>query len=410
MPSRCQTPLPKTLPPGQPDRQPRAVEFDIHGVLGVRLLDPSPSDIAAVGKQLGLPQRTLGREPDVTLRFVKRLPAACLRYLGLAQKGFTENAFFVFDGSRDKPALAIPFDEIGRNCEILCESGLRFVPLLRTILTRSALAKGYVAVHASACVYQGIGLLFAGWAESGKTTALLGFSSLGAEYIGDEWILLRADGETMFGLLNPIELSPWHIQSLPHVRQSVGRSRLCVVTALGSLVGPQEAISGTKRRVSAPVRLFRRAAAALQRQIIPVAHPEVLFRHRVDTLAARLDKVFLLVSRNDPQVLVEPTLPSVMASRLTHLAEHEEMHFLEHYLAFKFAFPGRKSTLVEQSSDWRARMFARALEQKQAYTVWHPHPLIFSELYEQIRPLCEAPSRARPAFRVRQDDSSVIAC
>ncbi|HEV2494761.1 MAG TPA: hypothetical protein VG204_16990 [Terriglobia bacterium] len=366
------------------------MEFDIHGLLGVQLIDPSPSDVAAIGKQLGLQQAPLSEEPDVTLRFVKRLPAARLSYLGLAQKGFTDSAFFVFDGNRNKPVLAIPFDQLGKRCEILCESGLRSVPLLWTILGQQALAKGYVAVHASACVYKGIGLLFAGWAESGKTTALLGFSSLGAEYIGDEWVLLNRDGETMYGLPNRIELSPWHLQSLPHVRQAISRPRLCLVNVLHSLAKAQKAILDQRSGMNTSAKISRRVIARLQRQVIGAATPTALFRDRLGSMAARPDKIFLLISHNDPRLVVEPTPPSVMATRLAHLAEHEEIHFLEHYLAFKFAFPERKNPLVERSSDSRSQLLAQALEQKQAYTVWHPHPLVFSALYEQLRPLFEA--------------------
>lgn len=38
------------------------VDFDIHGLLGVRLVNPSPSDVSVVAKQLGLPRApSLGR-------------------------------------------------------------------------------------------------------------------------------------------------------------------------------------------------------------------------------------------------------------------------------------------------------------------------------------------------------------
>jgi len=49
-------------------------------------------------------------------------------------------------------------------------------------------------VHASAVVYNGVGILMAGWAHCGKTAALLGFASKGAEYVGEEWVLLSGNG------------------------------------------------------------------------------------------------------------------------------------------------------------------------------------------------------------------------
>ena len=52
---------------------PQRVEFDLHGLVGIRLVDPSPDDVSAVSKQLGILQSPLLHEPDITLRFVKNL-------------------------------------------------------------------------------------------------------------------------------------------------------------------------------------------------------------------------------------------------------------------------------------------------------------------------------------------------
>ena len=410
MPSRYPTAFAEPSLPTVQEREPRTVEFDIHGILGVRLVDPAASDVAAVRQQLGLPQAVLRREPDITLRFVTSLPAVRSHDLGVACKGFTDTALLVFDHSPNKPILAVPFDRLGNHCEILCATGLRAVPFLRAILAQRALAKGYVAVHASACVFKGTGVLFAGWAESGKTTALLGFASLGAEYVGDEWVLLSSDGEAMYGLPSPIELSPWHVATLPHVRRLIGGPRLCLVSALGALAKAQKAILGKNGCTTTPAKISRQVLAHLQHQVIPAVAPQALFRDRFASTATKPDKIFLLITHNDPRILVEPTDPSGMANRLATLAQHEEMRLLEHYLAFKFAFPERKSPLVERSSIRRAHIFARALEHKQTYTVRHPHPLVFSALYEQLRPLWETGSEtvSRRRYAFREDTSAPV--
>src|SRR6266852_5499258 len=77
--------------------QQQRVDFDLHGVVGIRLVDPTPGDIAAVRRQVGPFQGPLRRKPDITLRFVKQLAASSVRYLGLGKKAFNDQEFFVFE-------------------------------------------------------------------------------------------------------------------------------------------------------------------------------------------------------------------------------------------------------------------------------------------------------------------------
>ena len=90
--------------------------------------------------------------------------------------------------------------------------------MLLPILSLVALKKGYVVVHGSALLYDGVGVVLAGHATSGKTTTLLGFGTLGAEFVGDDWLLLRSDGQKMHGLPAAIDISPKHAESSRLVR------------------------------------------------------------------------------------------------------------------------------------------------------------------------------------------------
>src|SRR5207247_6057089 len=62
------------------------LDYDVHGLVGIRLVDPSPTDAAAVARQLGPLESPLSRKPDIIVRFVKHLPTARLRYLGLKDR------------------------------------------------------------------------------------------------------------------------------------------------------------------------------------------------------------------------------------------------------------------------------------------------------------------------------------
>ena len=362
-------------------------EFDIHGVLGVALVDPSSADVKAVIKHLGPLRGPLLREPDITIRFDKNLAPLCLRHLGQKQNAFTDDAFFVFDET-DRSAMAkIPFDQVGSRCEIVCTRSRGSMPLLVPLLSLIALAKGFVAVHASAFVHRGVGILMAGWAGSGKTTALLGFASEGAEFIGEEWVLLSGDGQTMCGLPREIELSPAHLDTVPEVRRAIKRSRLWGFESLRHLTTMQDLLP-RKADGTTPAKALRKVISAAQRRILPTVRPQALFGDRVASLTARPDKVFLLISHDDRNVEIIPTPPREMARRIAHMMQYEQRRFIEHYLAFQFAFPERKNAFVEESSSYRYELLLSALQGKETYTVRHPHPIAFSSLYEAVKPFC----------------------
>lgn len=195
------------------------IYYDLHGLVGLRLVNASAHDAAAVARQLGPMQKPLDREPDVVVRFVQQLPTPHLRCIGKDKGGFTDQGYFVLRHHKQRVKIRIPFEQIGNRCEILCESGADSVPLLMHILNLTLLRKDCVAVHASAFIYQGTGVLVSGWADGGKTTALLAFVSQGADYVGDEWIWLRGDGQAMYGLPRNLSLSAWHLKQLPQLRR-----------------------------------------------------------------------------------------------------------------------------------------------------------------------------------------------
>jgi hypothetical protein len=361
-------------------------EFDIHGVLGIRLLDPSSADVAAVTAQVGPLEKPLFRDPDITLRFVRHPSVLRARHSGHNQKASAEEAFFVFD---DQAVARIPFDQLGGPCEILCERGKGSLPLFAPILSFTALAKGFVAVHASAFIHQGRGIVMAGRAESGKTTSLLGFASQGAEFIGEDRVFLRGDGQAMCGLPCDIELSPSHLETVPEVRRAIKRSRLLAFEGLRRL-GRMKRIVGSGG-ASFPDYALEKAISALQRRILPKLKPQAIFGNRVGSLIAKPEKVFLLISHGDPRVEVKPIPPIEMARRIAHLSEYEQARFMEHYLAFKSAFPDAKNRRVEESAEYQYALLSRALMAKETYTVRHPHPISFSALYAALKPFCESP-------------------
>src|SRR5919107_3546463 len=195
-------------------------DYDIHGLVGVRVLDASAADAAVVDRQLGGLRGLLDRDPDVVVRFVDRLEVkGPLRLLGVGDAAFDDDAFLLLR-SRHKAPVRVRIDvaRIGRGCEIVAERGVPAIPLLPAIVNLSALANGALPLHASAFLHRDTGVVATGWSKGGKTESLLAFARHGARYVGDEWVYVAADGERVHGLPEPIRVWGWQARQLPAVR------------------------------------------------------------------------------------------------------------------------------------------------------------------------------------------------
>ena len=67
---------------------------------------------------------------------------------------------------------------------------------------------------------------------------------------------------------------------------------------------------------------------------------------------------------------------------------YEQLPFMEHYAAFKFAFPDLRNEFIESAPERQYDILRRALLGKEAYLVRHPYPFSFAELYDKMSPFC----------------------
>jgi hypothetical protein len=370
-----------------------ATDFDLHGLVGIRLLDASPSDVAAVRRQLGPIQAPLGREPDILIRFVDRLPSSPpMRCVGVDDAWFTDDVFLVL-GSKHKTTLKvqIPFEQIGQQCEIVCERGLPLVPLLIPILNLTVLSKGAIPLHASAFTYNGIGIIATGWPHGSKTGALLAFMDKGAKYIGDDWIYLKKDGSHMYGLPQSITVRHWYLRDLPRYRARVGRgdrARLRSIKALTWLM--HLAMNRNAGSRIPPPRGLSRIVQALNQRLSVDLTPHELFAPASCELAGTLEKVFLVISHKASDVTVESISPREAARRLVFSFQHEQVSLMAYYLKFRFAFAELRNEFIERSEEIHREMLLTALANKETYVVYHPYPVSAPDMFNAISPLLYA--------------------
>ena len=371
------------------------VDFDLHGLVGVRLIDPTPSDVVAVEKQLGLAQTELLREPDVTLRFVKRLPTSSpLRYVNLGETGFTRDAFVVFRGKdQARKGVQIPFEQLGGLCELVCESGLSEVPLLVAIINLTALVNGALPLHASAFVFHNTGVLATGWSKGGKTETLLGFAAHGARYIGDDWVYLCEGGQTMCGMPEPLTTWDWHLRQLPGLRAKVSSRQRRRLWMLRQLSGAISTTQGTGIHGNGNMN---RLLDLVKRQQFVKLPPQHVFGPQWGELQAPIDCVFFVGCHEAAEIEAEPVEPDEVAARMAFSLEEERSRILSYYRSFRFAFPHKCNTWLERAAAMERERLATFLKGKTAYAVRHPYPFCLEDLRRAVEPYIAAASTARP--------------
>ncbi len=363
------------------------VDFNVHGLLGIRLVDPSDKDVRTVESHLGLKPEPLAGEPEVTVRFVDTLPVSGpLRYLGREDVGFTDDAFVVLR-SRNlaRARVQLAFETLGERCQFTCEKDLPGIPLFRQLINLAMLAKGVLPVHAAAFNYADQGVLVTGWSHGSKTGSLLAFMAAGARFIGDEWIYISLGGESMYGLPDQLEARPWYLRELPEYQKHVGRTermRLSLAGGLARILAPM--VSGSEKRNSLGAKVTRQFHQALADQQSIHMRPRTLFGPETCVLESSLDLVIVAISHAAPGIVMTATGTEHLAKQMAASFQHEQASLISTYQKHLFAFPDRRNALLDDAERIYGDLARKALAGKRAHTMYHPYPVSTVDLRNAI--------------------------
>ncbi len=378
------------MPVGQSRTDEVAVtDHHVHGLVRMRFRGAPGSILDAVSRQLGRPEGAPGGEPDITVTFVDELlPVGCLRLLGLRQAAFDDEHFYLLDGAGHR--ARIDLSRLGEPCEIVCERGMRQVPLLIPILGLYLLCKEHVLLHAASFVYRGRGILVTGWQKGGKTETLLPFMAEGAEFVADEWTIVGGRTPTLFGISNVARVWDWHLRQLPQywTRIEPGpRARLRLWRLYRRL---HHAVPALDRLPGRPGRLLRRLSmdGGAAWQGVDEIDPSALFGDRVRHEEVPLERVFLPVVGGDDGVEVLRVEGEEIARRMVNSLAFERAALSTAYLQSRFAFPDRVSPLIETAREQEERLLTRAFADVPAFEIRHPYPVRLHELYEAAARYC----------------------
>jgi hypothetical protein len=367
-----------------------AVDYDVHGLCGVRLIGAGPRETAAVDRQLGPSRRPLERDPEIVVRFVDRLELrGPLRLIGLEDAAYTDDAFLVLR-SKHKAHARVRYDvsRLGGGCEIVCERGLPAVPLLVATINLTVLAGGALPLHASAFEVGGRGVITTGWSKGGKTEAMLTFVTRGARFVGDEWVYVDGEGARVHGLPEPIRVWDWHLAQLPALRAAAGSGAAARLRALRAAADAGTAVARRRDGRGRAGGLATRASALIRGQLHVDAPPERLFGEDALVLEAPFDRLFLVTSAAEPEIVVEPIDAMEVAARMAASLRFERAPLLALYEKFRFAFPEARNDVIESASDREQELLRRVFVGKPAWEVRHPYPFDFAELHAAMAQHC----------------------
>lgn len=363
--------------------------YDIHGLVALRLHDAPQHVVDDVTRELGAPQAVPGREPDLVVRFVDRVPpSGYLRLLGLHDAAFDDEHFYLLDPQRRR--ARVDLTRLGEPCEILCEREIARIPLLVPILGLYLSAARHVLLHAASFVHRGRGVLVTGWQKGGKTETLLPFTAAGADYVADEWTVVGGAERGMYGLSAVARLWDWHLREVPEYWERITpaqRARLRVWRGYRRLY---RALPRHDHVRAWPVRLLRQASAdgGGPWQAVDRIPPARLFGDRVWHGRAPLDRVFLPVLGEDEETTVVPTDPKTVARRMVSSLEFERAPLATAYQQFRFAFPDRVCAALDTVRERELALLVDALDDLPAYEIRHPYPVRLHELYDAADPYC----------------------
>jgi hypothetical protein len=370
----------------------RIDDLDLHGIVGIRLIDASPLHLAELRSELAPIEPSLPdspREPDVVIRFVDRIQtSAPVCAVGLDGAEFAGDAYLVgVPGSRGR--ASIPLDRVGDRCEILCEKTLPRVPLLRPIVHLTALARGVAPTHASAVELCGRGIVTTGWTSGGKTGILLTLMALGGRFISDDLLYIAADGQ-IYGLHEPLSIKDYYLDEAPQFRDRLTareKQRIRSVRLLESTL--RSLPDGLAHRLSSDRTRRRLAKLAVNGRTVHV-RPERLFGAEHCVKKGQLSTALLAQSTDASRVELAPLPARELALRMAVSSRHEFETLDAHYQMFRFAFPALRNPHLEQAEARILETLLPALEGAQAYRLSHPYPASIRALTLALEPLADA--------------------
>jgi len=356
-----------------------AVDFDIGGAVVVRARDASPADVGLLSRELGGVGREPVGKPDLVVCFVDDIASRDPELIDDGSMAHGAGGLYFLSESGRAIAHTRRGRAWGRQI-IVCRRGLKHVPSLSSAVDLVALARGWIPLHASGWIHEGVGFVATGGAGSGKTGALVAACRHGAVPLGDDRILLSADGRSMVGVGGSINLRDWHQTqlALPHVRFGAGRRMLA---KLGTAIGrTTRARNGTAKADTLMASFAARGVAGVRRRLDMELALERLGND--GGVRGRPDILLVLEKRPRHGISAERIDEHAAVARIAAEVEAELRPGLGQHRAQRLQGRDYGWRDVHRAPEIAALLLHRALRGKPVYVVTHPPECCMDELHD----------------------------
>ena len=360
------------------------IEIDYLGAVGIRFENITRKEVCSIVNNFSEFEKGLNREPDIIVRFIDKLETPRLTFLGLDYAAFDKQNFYLISDSVDKKKVSIPFDKIGQQLEIICEKGIKSIPLLNHIVNFYLIKNNFVPIHSSGFYFNNKGTLVMGWTKGGKTETLLSFANHGAEYVGDEWVVLSKDGSEMCGLHVPVTIWKWQLSYIKNIVSKIGLVNKIVFAFISTFEIINNISIKLKLDSKFPFKLLGQGLPHLRKLLKIRKSPEDLFKNKIRSGMTKLDTIVLALSHESNEVVTIACEPEEIINRMIHSNDYEQLPFFEFYKAFRYAFPERRNEFLDNIKNIHSGLLLNALLGKKSFKVSHPYPVSFETLFSTL--------------------------
>ena len=217
------------------------------------------------------------------------------------------------------------------------------VYILEYLLKYLAPARNIAFVHASGVIYGGQGVLVPAWGGSGKTSLVLQFLDNGAEYMGDDLVLLDDLG-TMYPYRKPLNLLSYNVRQFESLLLPSLKSRAMRFYHISNVLAKVQGQMGTKTWLGRRIRQVREAAEARVGQYVV---PNQIFPQSKIGSPVHVGVVLFLTRVPGDEVTITTGDPACLAAKMEACLRWERQHYGDEILLYQFAFPNERSLLQE---------------------------------------------------------------
>jgi len=263
------------------------------------------------------------KDADITIEFINDISADSQSIRVRPPVACDEEGVFFHD--HNYRVLRIDTEKIGiTNFRVTCDADFNkhfFVIIMEYLIHHLILESGHYFCHASAFIYDGKTILCPAWRHVGKTNILLAFMKEGAQYLGDDWVIINKDG-LIISMPKRLNLLFYNFREYPELCNHLDEDFKSLFNFVNKAeTGLYDLDNSTLSMLTEKARLR--------------ISPFEIFKQVYNNKMVEIDYIFLLRRKFHSK----PNINKISLDDLTiatkSIIEFEQSHFYLYYLAYK---------------------------------------------------------------------------